>query len=372
MQFQLRDLPRFHRDRSCWLKHMETLHTFTGKAGHDMLVAVEQELIPALAKAKSFMANSKNPENRRTMKTRTLYLFLFLPTLLFGQKTNHFNHLDSKWNVARTYPAANQQNPNFVATTTTIYGYRGDTLINNQQWFKLYATNDSLFQKNLVYQGLTRTENNRVLYQDATYQLDTLYDFDLKVGDSVLFNLFGKNPEKIPVTDIDSIEINGETCKRFRFAEPKIIAFDEFNEVWIEGIGSIHGPLFPHFPVKFSQEMPDSMLLTCTYSDSQQRWQHPSYSACYIQIVLGMKTQEDFNFNVYPNPFSERITIENNRKEIFDLTILNSSGQIVRKMKISSIPETIDLTELTNGIYLLRINSKEINTTIKLVKNHQP
>jgi hypothetical protein len=90
------------------------------------------------------------------MKTKTFYLFLFLPTLLFGQKTNHFDHLDSKWSVAKTYPAANQQNPSFVATTTTIYGYKGDTLIDNKQWFKLYSTHDSLFQKNLVFKGLTR------------------------------------------------------------------------------------------------------------------------------------------------------------------------------------------------------------------------
>jgi len=306
------------------------------------------------------------------MKTKAFYLFLFIPTLLFGQKTNHFNNLDSKWNVARTYPAANQQNPNFVATTTTIYGYQGDTLINDRQWFKLYSTNDSLFQKNLVYHGLTRTENNIVLFLDETYHLDTLYNFNLNVGDSILFNLFGRYPEKIPVTAIDSLQINGEFYKRFKFAEPGITAFDELNEVWIEGIGSIHGPLFPNFPRKFSQESPDSVLLTCTYSDNHQVWENSSYSSCYTNIVLGIETHEVWNYNIYPNPFSDRITLENDRKEKFDLTIINSLGQVVRKMKITSINEAIDVSELNYGIYLLRINDNEITRTIKLIKKHKP
>jgi hypothetical protein len=36
------------------------------------------------------------------------------------------------------------------------------------------------------------------------------------------------------------------------------------DEIWIEGIGSIHGPLSPHNPRKFSEEIPDSLMLTCT------------------------------------------------------------------------------------------------------------
>jgi hypothetical protein len=41
--------------------------------------------------------------------------------LLFSQ-INHFDHPEAQWNVAKTYPAANPQNPTFVTTTTTVYG----------------------------------------------------------------------------------------------------------------------------------------------------------------------------------------------------------------------------------------------------------
>ncbi len=304
------------------------------------------------------------------MKTTILLSILLLPTILWGQVINHFNNLDSKWNVAKTYPAADQQNPNFVATTTTVYGFQGDTLINNEQWFKFYSTNDSTFQNDLLYCGLLRAENSKVLYLDTLNQLDTLYDFSLNVGDSVLFDLYGMYPEWLQVINVDSIQINGDYYKRLKFAEPTINAFDELNEFWIEGIGSIHGPLFPNFPVKFSQEIPDSMLVTCTYSNNQQVWQHQSYPNCYVNIVLSVDKLELFDFKIYPNPFTDRIQIENIGLQQYELTIVNSIGQTIKRMQVNGDTQIIDLTELQVGIYFLRIENKLNARTMKIIKKH--
>ncbi len=304
------------------------------------------------------------------MKTVIIFSVLMLPTILWGQIINHFDNLDSKWNVAKTYPAANQQNPNFVATKTTVYGFQGDTTIYSEQWFKLYSSNDSLFQNNLIYRGLTRTENSNVLYLDTLDQLDTLYDFNLNLGDTVLFNLYGMYPEWLPVINIDSVQLNGEYYKKIKFAEPSISAFDWLNEEWIEGIGSIHGPLFPTFPVKFSEEIPDSMLLTCTFSDNQQVWNHPSYPSCYVNIVLGLETIEISNFKIYPNPFSDIVYFENSRTENLDLTVFNSLGQAVKWLKITNYKETFDLSGLDDGLYLLRFNDNKKTVTQKIIKKH--
>lgn len=304
------------------------------------------------------------------MKTTILLSILLLPTILLGQVINHFDNLDSKWNVAKTYPAANQQNPNFVATTTTVYGFQGDTLINSELWFKLYSTSDSLFQSNLLYHGLLREENNKVYYLDTLNQLDTLYDFSLNVGDSFLFDLYGMYPEWLQVVNIDSVQISGDYYRRLKFAEPTMNAFDELNEVWIEGIGSIHGPLFPNFPVKFSQEMPDSMLVSCTYSNNQQVWQHQSYPSCYVNIVLSVDQLELSYFKIYPNPFMDRIHIENNGLQQYGLSVLNSLGQTIKQIQVNNDNQTIDLTELKAGIYFLRIESRENAKTMKMIKKH--
>ncbi|MDO9512101.1 MAG: T9SS type A sorting domain-containing protein [Bacteroidales bacterium] len=305
------------------------------------------------------------------MKTTIILSILLLPSILWGQVINHFDHVDSKWNVATTYPAGNPQNPNFVATTTTVFGFQGDTLINSEQWFKLYSTNDSLFQNNLLYRGLLREENNQVFYIDTLNQLNTLYNFSLNVGDSVLFDLDnGMYPEWLQVVNVDSIQINGDYYRRLKFAEPTMTAFDELNEQWIEGIGSIHGPLFPNFPVKFSQEIPDSMLVTCTFSYNQHVWMHPSYPSCYVNIVLSVEKLELYDFKIYPNPFTDRIQIENTGLQPYELTILNSLGQTIKQMQLNNDHQALELTELKAGIYFIRINNRVKVMTIKIIKKH--
>jgi hypothetical protein len=318
------------------------------------------------------MANAKrtNPLKHRVMKTTILLSMLMLPTILWSQVINHFDTPDSRWTVARTYPAANQQNPNFVATTTTVYGLQGDTLINSEQWFKLYSTNDSLFQSNLLYRGLLREENNKVFYLDTINQLDTLYDFSLNVGDSVLFDLYGVDAEWLQVINIDSIQISGNYYRRLNFAEPTINAFDELNEIWIEGIGSIHGPLFPNLPVKFSQEIPDSMLVTCTFSNDQQVWQHLSYPSCHVNIVLGIDQLGLFDFQIYPNPFTDKIYVENIGLQQYEFTILNNLGQMIKQIQVNGDNQTIDLSELKAGVYHLRIYSQDKAMTMTMIKKH--
>lgn len=227
-----------------------------------------------------------------------------------------------------------------------------------------------MFQNNLLYRGLLREENNKVFYLDTLNQLDTLYDFSLNVGDSVLFGLYGMYLEWLKVINVDSIQINGDYYRRLKFAEPTIQASDELNEIWIEGIGSIHGPLFPNFPVKFSQEMPDSMLITCTFSNNQQVWQHQSYPSCYVNIVLSVDQLEFYDFNIYPNPFTDRIHIENNGLQQYELTLLNSLGQTIKRVQVNVDNQIIDLTELIAGIYFLRIDNGLNARTMKIIKKH--
>ena len=304
------------------------------------------------------------------MKNLMILLILLLPCILSGQVINHFDNLDSKWHVAETFPNGNQQNPSFVETTTTLYGFQGDTIVNSEQWFKIYSSGDSLFQNDLVYRGLLRKEIDSVLYLDTLNQLDTLYDFSLNVGDSVLFDLYGMYQEWLHIIEVDSIQIDGQDYKRQKFAEPVINAFDVLNEVWIEGIGSIHGPLFPNNPLKFSQEIPDSMLVTCSFSDNQEVWQHPSYSNCYVNIVLSLNRLEALDLNIYPNPFSDKVFFENNKNERISLSIINSTGQDVKRIDISDKNVSIDLSDLEDGIYVLRLSNGKGVKTLKMIKKH--
>jgi hypothetical protein len=291
------------------------------------------------------------------MKTLLLFSFL-LPTLLFGQIINHFSQQDSKWNVAKTYTAATQEHPSFVATTTTVYGYQGDSTINGETWSKMYSTSDSLFQNNLVFEGLTRVENDLILYRNSNNPVDTLYNFGLSVGDSVLYD-FNGTPEWLYLELIENIQIDGQTYRKFNFTEPSLMGFFHLGEEWIEGIGSIHGPLFPHTPTLFSEEMPDSMFLTCTYANSQDLYQSPKYSNCYVNITLGIENQEAINFSIYPNPVSSILTIESSQKLNCDIEIYDVNGKFVHSVKANGETTTLDVSDFENGVYFLHFKGNQ-------------
>ena len=63
------------------------------------------------------------------------------------------------------------------------------------------------------------------------------------------------------------------------------------------------------------------------------------------------------NFIVYPNPTTERITIQSNN--INNVTVMDEFGRTV----LTSKSNTIDVSNLPNGVYILKIN----NTTKKII-----
>jgi len=112
------------------------------------------------------------------------------------------------------------------------------------------------------------------------------------------------------------------------------------------------------------------MLVTCTFSNIQQVWQHQGYPTCYVNIVLSIDQLELFDFKIYPNPFMDRIHIENNGLQQYGLSILNSLGQTVKQIQVNNDNQTIDLSELKAGIYLLRIDNGLNARTMKIIKKH--
>ncbi len=63
------------------------------------------------------------------------------------------------------------------------------------------------------------------------------------------------------------------------------------------------------------------------------------------------------NFIVYPNPTTERITIQSNN--VNNVTVMDEFGRTV----LTSKSNTIDVSNLSNGVYILKIN----NTTKKII-----
>lgn len=88
----------------------------------------------------------------------------------------------------------------------------------------------------------------------------------------------------------------------------------------------------------------------------------------YAQWVEDNATSTDFanqiNLNVYPNPVTDLLTIQTEKP--VTISILDLKGVVVLQKEINKETSVIDVSMLSNGVYLLRGNTNE-NTVIKKI-----
>jgi hypothetical protein len=73
-------------------------------------------------------------------------------------------------------------------------------------------------------------------------------------------------------------------------------------------------------------------------------------------------------FQVYPNPFSNRITIEASEQINF-IEIINLQGKVIENISINNNKAEIDLSELNKGLYIIRAQTANNTYTNQVIKN---
>lgn len=300
------------------------------------------------------------------MKRFLTIVFAFLTLLIKAQATNHFQHNGALWLVADSYPNANQQNPSFVEVKTIAYGTIGDSLINGDNWKTLIQANDSSLLDSPSIAGFVRKQGPRVYFLDTALQQDTLYDFSLNVGEFFGFNL-PSGRVYLEVKKVDTVVIQGDQLRRIFFDEPAIpTIFAKVNEVWIENIGSVHGPLFPHNADYTYTEIPDSTVLTCSFEMSTSFYHNPHFEDCVNERFLGTESNTLPDYQLYPNPCQDRCTIQ--LAGSFHFVVWDWNGKIVLQGNGSNQHE-FSTTTIEAGLYTLQISTPQGTIQEKLVKN---
>jgi len=90
-----------------------------------------------------------------------------------------------------------------------------------------------------------------------------------------------------------------------------------------------------------------------------------------IQKVLGVSNFELFNeFKIYPNPTSDYVNIIFNKSSNYEISITDLNGRKINQFKSKKCSNTIDVSSLSTGIYLIVLKDIETNkyNTIKLIK----
>ena len=87
----------------------------------------------------------------------------------------------------------------------------------------------------------------------------------------------------------------------------------------------------------------------------------------FTNTVTGSDVKKGLDYAIYPNPVEDRVTIQcTSRLELVE--IFDNSGKILRSWKCDSLHETLDVSDLPEGLYVLRGKTAEGVFTQKIIK----
>ena len=245
--------------------------------------------------------------------------------------------------------------------------FEGDTILNDRVYAKIWQSNDSL-GINWNVGGLIREVEKRVYYHklndDGFYDM-LLYDFSVHTGNSLLLasvespSLF----EQMRVTNVDSLEINGE--KRLRI---EISAGGKYIDTWFEKIGSLQGILSRCYKGADAQK-----FLLCVQENEKTIYMNETYPNCfYGQNSLTNNEQVPFQnkIEIYPNPASDKlfIDIRSEGHVKLQITFFNTNGSIVYNKVVSEYHNTIDISIIPSGLYFIQVLTENSIMNKKVIK----
>ncbi len=265
--------------------------------------------------------------------------------------------------TAQSFPEENS-----VAWRGVVYGIAGpipfaevmcgDTTINTIKYNKIYQVNYNFDGTvyNTFYHACTRVDGQKVwVIAGGANQETLLYDFGVEVGDTLHLQVVGDDWDIDYYTEsVEEIMIEGSLHKKIRFQTSYGIP-----DVWIEGIGSIMGPLGRGFFVVDAQP-----ALTCYLENGTVIYKVEENQTCESGLTCAVITsnQEAKAFSeveIFPNPASEAIWVHMaGLQGDFELSIFSAGGQRMSDQIVQGAQRVrINTSDLSPGFYLLKLSA---------------
>jgi len=245
-----------------------------------------------------------------------------------------------------------------------VYYINGDTILNNITYQKLYRRGiGSEFMMvpdedpcNISWpfveiSAFIRQEFEKIYVLDIFSSTEELYyDFSMEVGDTIQGPMASWIHQET-IKAVDSIEIAGEYLKRLYYDTI------EENNFFLEGIGNPNG--FLEAPQLDVSEF-GSILFCYRQNDSVVYTFDGWEEECDFTISVKEYRTDNFEFTIFPNPSSEKITISVPGQNKHNwVRIYNTSGQLLIEKPMITNTMQLDLSELANGMYLLEAETED-------------
>ena len=94
------------------------------------------------------------------------------------------------------------------------------------------------------------------------------------------------------------------------------------------------------------------------------------YTTVTAQAIAGVSALSKNVFTVYPNPATDFLNIQYNGSvtDSVNITITNLLGEVVLQSAATSVSNTVDISALASGIYMVKTQSGNISSVTKIVK----
>lgn len=294
------------------------------------------------------------------MKKLFLFFFFFLYLIIFNAQSNSYFQNNESWS------GQDWITDNYESFYTIL---EGDTIINNENLVKIKVPTDIGGMDTLYFLAKNDTGVLYIFKSNRNYSsiLDTVIN-DYSRTDSI--TSWSSSNQSTPYTSrkilsIDSVLAGNLYKKRFFIDD---WCNNNESDFVIEGLFNISRE--PYFNFCFET----IRALTCISVNDSNYWYHEFDSVLYNQgvgpCVIHNLSINEINpvFNIYPNPAKNILTIDT------EYSITNIKGNIsslegkqVKSFQFNKLSKQVDITGLTNGIYVVDLFNNNFRTTHKIV-----
>ncbi len=300
-------------------------------------------------------------KNQPTMKKFTLLI-----SLLTGLLSTQLNAQDTK---DPYIPILGESIKWHLGVLGEFYDYSayylslGDTeIIDEKEYTQIIADGVSP-----IYAYLREDIDERKIYKSGNPEV-VLYDFSLELGDT--FNI---GSGTYTVDAINYIETYDGPRKAWYLSAG---LEGDLTPVWVEGIGSMAGILHPE--IQPNLDMWDFPELLCFEDDEVMVYKSVNGEnyGCQLESIGIEENNTNLQIEVFPNPTTGKIYLRfpspylKETDSQFQIIITNVLGKEMLSQKLNTQNERIDVSHLSQGVYLLNItdkNQKQLLTK-KLIK----
>lgn len=237
----------------------------------------------------------------------------------------------------------------------------GDTVINHKK-VKIIVKTNTLYDKTVRQSREYIYEYNGCVYwwHDPQQDSTMLYDFTANVDDEWTIKV-GTDSITMHVDDVGIVEYNSQVFRSLTISDEN----DVFSGTIVCSIGHITS----FFPERMLENKGNFEMtgIRCYWEKGTIIYQQGDVDCdeIYGQLHVGVEEiTADKGFDVYPNPSQGVLYVKSDQMDS-KYFVINTMGQTVALGKIVSDNQQIDLSNLSNGIYLIRIN----NNTMKIIVN---